>query len=186
MAKADQSKVIQFVRVRDVKAPNRANPTDAGTDWFVPEYNEDFLKDLIEANALNDLEISVAPREIDGKPAVKIVIPAHEQVKIPSGIKVWILNKNTYIQATNKSGVATKLHCVVGADTVDADYQGEVHINLLNVGSSPITLVSGQKVVQFIHKEYIDTQWQEITLEDYNKIPTTSRGAGGHGSTGNF
>jgi dUTPase len=49
---------------------------------------------------------------------------------IPSGVKVWIMDKHTYLQATNKSGVASKFHLDVMANTIDADYQGEIHINL--------------------------------------------------------
>jgi dUTPase len=41
---------------------------------------------------------------------------------IPSGIKVWIHDKHTFLQATNKSGVASKLRLDVMANTVDADY----------------------------------------------------------------
>jgi len=65
-----------------------------------------------------------------------ITIPAGEQVMIPSGIKVWINDKRTYLQATNKSGVASKYHLDVMANTIDADYQGEVHINLCNNGNT--------------------------------------------------
>lgn len=28
--------MFKFCKVRDVKTPNRANPTDAGLDFFVP------------------------------------------------------------------------------------------------------------------------------------------------------
>lgn len=178
---------VQFTKIRNVVSPSRANGNDAGTDWFVPEYDEQFLEDLIEKNSANDLEISIIPHpNKEGEKAVKIVIPPNQQVMIPSGIKVWIKNKDSYLQATNKSGIATKLRLVVGADTVDADYQGEVHINLCNIGSGYATLVSGQKAVQFIHKEYIKTVWEEISNDMYDQIETSSRGAGGFGSTGLF
>ena len=103
---------------------------------------------------------------------------------IPSGIKVWIENKQTYLQATNKSGIASKYHLDVMANTIDADYQGEVHINLCNNGNTDITIFTGEKLVQFIHQYYIDTDWNEITLDDYNKIEVSDRGDGMAGSTG--
>jgi dUTP pyrophosphatase len=78
---------------------------------------------------------------------MSITIPAGEQIMIPSGIKVWIHDKHTYLQATNKSGVASKLRLDVMANTVDADYQGEVHINLQNNGNEPVTIETGQKMV---------------------------------------
>ncbi|MFW6311013.1 MAG: hypothetical protein ACOC1K_02135 [Nanoarchaeota archaeon] len=41
---------ISFLKVRDVKSPNRAHDFDAGIDLFVPEFSIDFLKDLKEKN----------------------------------------------------------------------------------------------------------------------------------------
>lgn len=117
---------------------------------------------------------------------MEFVIPAGEQINIPSGIHVWILDKSTFLQATNKSGVASKFHLDVMANTIDADYQGEVHINLSNNGNTEITIKTGQKLVQFIHKEYIDTEWEEISTDDYAKIDKSDRGAGAFASTGSF
>ena len=93
-------------------------------------------------------------------------------------------NINTYLDANNKSGVATKYHLLVGASVVDADYQGEVHLNVHNTGNLPVTIFAGQKLVQFIHKYYINTDWQEISNEQYNEIQVSDRGAGGFGSSG--
>ena len=73
---------------------------------------------------------------------------------------------------------------VVGASVVDADYQGEVHLNLLNVGNYRIELTSGMKIVQFIHKYYINTDWEEISTDEYNNLEVSDRGAGGFGSSG--
>ena len=41
---------VWFTRTRNVKMPNRANKHDAGTDFFVPYYNQEFLVDLIKKN----------------------------------------------------------------------------------------------------------------------------------------
>ena len=172
---------IQFTKIRDVKSPNRANKHDAGTDFFIPNFNEQFLKDLAAKN--KNVFISHFIDE-EGNKAAKITIPAFRDVLIPSGIKVNIFDKNTYLAANNKSGVATKYKLDVGANVVDADYQGEVHIHLVNQSDSEVVLQTGQKVIQFIHKEYIQTYWQEITNEDYNKIEASDRGTGGFASTG--
>lgn len=181
----ETNRTVQFTKIRDVKSPVRANSHDAGSDFFVPEYTEDFLMTLIEKNTHNNLTFSVITKE-DNSEAIEIVIPEGEQVLIPSGIKVWILDKGTYLQATNKSGIASKYSLVVGANTIDADYQGEVHINLLNTSGRTVKLYSGQKVVQFIHKRYIDTAWEEITNEAYTNIGTTDRAEGGFGHTGEY
>lgn len=115
-----------------------------------------------------------------------ITIPSGEQVMIPSGIKVWINDKRTYLQATNKSGVASTYHLDVMANTIDADYQGEVHINLCNNGNTDITVQTGQKLVQFIHQIYLDTDWVEMDEKEYDEIEVSDRGDGMAGSTGTF
>ena len=46
---------VQFTRTRNVKMPNRANKHDAGTDFFVPYYNQEFLVDLIKKNTGNKI-----------------------------------------------------------------------------------------------------------------------------------
>lgn len=170
---------VDFTKCRDVKTPNRANTNDAGTDFFVPNYTQQFLEDLIKKNNSNKLYY-----QLNYDNTLSITIPAGEQVMIPSGIRVWIHDKNTYLQATNKSGVASKYHLDVMANTIDADYQGEVHINLCNNGNTDITIISGQKLVQFIHQVYIPTEWNEIPLNEYNNIEQSDRGDGMAGSTG--
>ena len=181
---------VQFTRVRNVAIPRRANRHDAGTDFFVPFYDQQFLEDMIVKNANNKIFYKpIIGKDEAGKDVVtdmEFVIPAGEQIMIPSGIKVWILDKNTYLQATNKSGVASKFHLDVMANTIDADYQGEVHINLCNNGNTDITIKCGQKLVQFIHQIYLDTDWAEISTTEYNKIAPSDRGDGMAGSTGIF
>ena len=44
------SEKIKFLIARDVKSPDRAHATDAGIDFFVPVFNEKFIKDLIDKN----------------------------------------------------------------------------------------------------------------------------------------
>lgn len=177
---------VQFTRVREVKYPNRANKHDAGTDFFVPNYDIKFLEDLIIKNTNNKIFYKPILDENNNITDLDIIIPSGEQVMIPSGIKVWINDKNTYLQATNKSGVASKYHLDVMANTIDADYQGEVHINLCNNGNTNITVRTGQKLVQFIHQIYLDTAWEELSNDDYNNIETSDRGDGMAGSTGTF
>lgn len=180
--RTDINKTVQFSKIRDVKSPNRANPTDAGTDFYMPYYSQQFLEDLIIKNANNDLRYIpvIEEKEVIG---LNVIIPAGEQINIPSGIRVWINDKNTYLEAENKSGVASKQHLAVMAKVIDADYQGEIHINLANVGNTDAIVKTGEKLTQFIHKEYIDTDWSEITEDEYKKFGVSSRGTGGFGST---
>ena len=104
----ETNKKIQFTKIRDVKSPARAHSHDAGTDFFIPEYSFEFLKDLKMKNEKNFLRY-ILDGEDDGNDnyTLRIVIPAGEQINIPSGIKVNILDKNTYLEANNKSGIAS-------------------------------------------------------------------------------
>ena len=166
---------IRFTKIRNVKSPSR-NQGDAGSDFYVPEYSEEFVKDLKEKNKDNDIVI-VPKKNL-------IYISEHSQILIPSGIKVDIIDKNTYLDFENKSGIATKKELLIGAQVIDAIYQGEVHINVHNVSNKVQSIEFGQKLAQAIHKEYRDTQWEEISNEEYNNIDKSSRGEGGFGSTG--
>lgn len=176
------NKTIQFTKIRSVKSPCRANAHDAGIDFFIPNYTPEFLKDLKEKNKSNLIGYGTFIDE-DGE-GLEIHIKPHHQVNIPSGIKVNILDKNTYLDANNKSGVATKYRLIVGAKVVDADYRGEVHLNLINTSDETVTIRTGQKIVQFIHKEYIPTVLEEISVDEYNSLESTDRGEGGFSSTG--
>ena len=181
----ETNRKIQFTKIRDVKSPNRAHSHDAGTDFFIPEYSFEFLKDLKIKNEKNFLRYILDGEDGENPNyTLRIIIPAGEQINIPSGIKVNILDKNTYLEANNKSGIASKYHLVVGACVVDADYQGEVHLNLINTGNTDIEVFSGMKIVQFIHKYYIDTDWEEISTDEYNRLDKTSRSDGGFSSSG--
>lgn len=175
---------VAFTKIRPVKSPKRAD-NDAGTDFFIPDASAEFLTVLRDKNKNNNLSYIEETRE-DGELHIKITVPAGEQILIPSGIKVWIYDKNTYLKATNKSGVASQYHFTVGANTIDADYQGEVHINLMNVGNTDVTIETGQKIVQFIHMQYIKTDWAEISEDKYAEFGVTRRGEGGFASTGKF
>ena len=181
----ETNKKIQFTKIRDVKAPNRANLNDAGMDFYIPNYSEEFLNDLKTVNAANKLKYILDGEDGENPNyTLRIIIPAGEQINIPSGIKVNIFDKNTYLEANNKSGIASKYHLVVGASVVDADYQGEVHLNLINTGNTDIEVFSGMKIIQFIHKYYIHTDLEEISVDEYNSLKVSDRRDGGFSSSG--
>jgi dUTP pyrophosphatase len=79
-----------------------------------------------------------------------------------------------------KSGVATKKQCSVGAAVVDAQYRGIVHVHLFNHSGSTVTFEAGEKVAQAVIVPVWDGQPIQVNLVDTN----TTRGAGAFGSTG--
>ena len=114
---------------------------------------------------------------------VETVIPPGGDVLIPSGIKVCVPAGYALI-AFNKSGIATKTKLTSGACVVDEDYRGEVHLHLINNGIGNQIVSPGQKILQFILIEVNYENTEEISVDEYNDLPATSRGTGGFGSTG--
>jgi dUTP pyrophosphatase len=101
---------------------------------------------------------------------------------IPSGIKVKIPEGYSLI-AFNKSGVSVKKGLDVLACVIDEDYQGEIHLNLVNTGLYAVHIGPGEKILQFILLSvlYADPVEKEET-ELYDEV--SERGAGAFGSTG--
>ena len=111
-----------------------------------------------------------------------IVLKPQESCLIPSGIKVEVPNNHVLI-AFNKSGVAVNKKLHVGACVIDCGYQGEVHINLTNIGLINQELYPGDKIIQFVLLQLGEYTVVEVSEgELYNK--TSIRGEGGFGSTG--
>lgn len=155
---------LHFVKVTNVRTPERGTTESAGIDFFIPE------------NMLGHPNYSIDAAGLVVLPGKSILIPSGIHVKIPKG---WAL------VATNKSGIATKKGLSVGACLVDSDYQGEVHIHLFNTTNETITLLVGEKVVQFVLTEVALVQPEEInSLETLYSMAESERGTGGFGSTG--
>lgn len=111
-------------------------------------------------------------------------IALHQSILIPSGIKVK-LPEGYALVANNKSGVATKKQLIFGAAVVDEDYQGEIHLHLINTGHVTAVITPGDKIIQFILEKQEYASVIEVSSEEelFNGV-VTERGAGGFGSTG--
>lgn len=108
------------------------------------------------------------------QPGCHLAIPSGICVDVPSGYA---------LMAYEKSGVATKTGLIAGARVVDAGYQGEVHIHLINPTNKPVTVNRGQKIVQFVLMPVVCSGLIEVPAgEIYTE--ESSRGIGRFGSTG--
>lgn len=164
---------IKYVKVRDVKSPERGTSVAAGTDFFVPyDFN-------------------------DGKPFT--LEPQHD-ILIKSGIRAS-LPPGTMWMGADKSGVATSKTAMtlagntpkpnnprsslkVGAKIIDEDYQGEIGLHVINIGNLSETITPGQKIVQFILVPIIYPELLECETVAEVFPEKTERGEGGFGSTG--
>ncbi|CAB4219234.1 Dut dUTPase [uncultured Caudovirales phage] len=110
-----------------------------------------------------------------------ILLPGNSAL-IPTGIKADIPT-GYMLTAFNKSGVATKQLLIKGAEVCDEDYQGEIHIHVINVGTTDQLITPGQKLIQFVLVPVFYDIIEDVPFEElYSE--TTERGEGGFGSTG--
>jgi dUTP pyrophosphatase len=170
---------IKFLKTRDVKNPDRANRYDAGIDFYVPVFNHSFIKALGEKNPWQ-AELKVMNLLEDKC----FFLPPHQKVLIPSGIKCRMTDNQRALIAFNKSGVASKLGLVTGACVVDFEYQGEIHINVINTTDKPVMIEENQKLMQFVELPIITSEI--ILVEDEDTLfngEITTRGASGFGDS---
>jgi dUTPase len=165
---------IKFLKTRSVKSPSRSNKYDAGIDFYVPEFTEQFKKDLLSKNPHIEYDA-------DGD----LILRGHQRILIPSGIHCQMADNGRALIAANKSGVATKTGIIFGAQVVDFEYQGEIHISLINTGEFKTVITPGMKIIQFLEMPVFNS---EIYIDDQNKPESfynneTTRGADGFGST---
>ena len=165
----------------DVKAPVR-DAGNAGVDFFIPNYNETFME-AFEAKNIDDNAFICT--NADGKTVVRIM--PHGRANIPSGIRSFI-PANVALEAQNKSGIASKYGLVYGASVVDANYQGIIHISLINTTDQSVDLPLGMKAVQFLPR-LIDISpievYNNMSLDEFYKdFEFSNRGEGAFGSTG--
>ena len=143
---------FRFIKVREVVSPNRANPNDAGLDFYVPTnlYPEDIHdKNEFDSNGyILDMPFNEnSVRHIALKPGHRILIP--------SGIQGLLEPPASMLMAANKSGIATKKGLIFTAEIVDSPYVGEIHIGIYNTSQEIQVIEAGQKLVQFIHVPFI-------------------------------
>lgn len=112
----------------------------------------------------------------------EITLNPGQSALIPSGIKAQIPS-GYMLTAFNKSGVATKQTLIRGAEVCDEDYQGEIHIHVINVGEKPQRIEPGQKLIQFILVPVFYDSVEEVQIDQLFDS-ATARGEGGFGSTG--
>lgn len=172
---------FRFIKVREVKSPNRANPNDAGLDFYVPTNLT-----IDQLNSCNPIE---AGYSTDGSyNGIKNIYlnPGH-RILIPSGIRGLLEPSQSMLMAANKSGIATKKGLIFTAEIVDSPYTGEIHIGVYNTSKLVQAIEAGKKLVQFIHVPIFITEPEEITEELYNQVAQNwgSRGSKGFGSSDN-
>lgn len=150
--------LIDYFKLRDsALEPVRANPSDAGLDVFYCPSDE---RDSIRINA--------------GESAI-----------LETGLKFGIPH-GFMLEVKNRSSIASKRRLIVGACVVDPGYNGELFVNLLNIGNTSQVIESGTKIAQVVMVPIIHFRARKIMTDTlYNSgICISNRGTGGFGSSG--
>tara|TARA_Y100000592_G_scaffold14198_1_gene20193 strand:+ start:18505 stop:18951 length:447 start_codon:yes stop_codon:yes gene_type:complete len=114
----------------------------------------------------------------------EVEVDPGESVIIPTGLKFGIPH-GYMLQVMNRSSIAAKRSLMVGAHVIDSGYDGEVFINLHNVGEKRQTVRYGDKIAQLVMVPVVAFRPQLIGDDLYRQAITISnRGDGALGSTG--
>ena len=84
-------------------------------------------------------------------------------------------------QIRPRSGLAIKhgITCLNSPGTIDADYRGEVGVELVNLSREDFVVQPGDRIAQMIIAKCEQGEFEEVTVLD-----ETERGDGGYGHTG--
>lgn len=171
---------LKYTKVREVKSPVRGTSVAAGIDFFVPTSID---KKTFESKC-KTTGCDVFCEYDENENLVKIILHPGESVMIPSGIKMKVPRGHALV-FMNKSGIGAKKQLDVLACVIDEDYEGEVHINLVNSGKNVQCIEAGDKIVQGLILPINYAMPEEIgTIEELYAGSDSSRGEGGFGSTG--
>lgn len=102
----------------------------------------------------------------------RALIPTGLYIELPAGYEA---------QIRTRSGLAIK-HGIVSLNspgTVDADYRGEICVELINLSRDPYTIYPGERIAQMIVAKH-----ENVKFEIVDKLSETERGKGGFGHTG--
>jgi len=152
--------ILQYYMIHgNVFAPTRSNPSDAGLDLrWSPE------------------DASVTALRIE----------AGESILVPTGCR-FAIPHGYMMEIKNRSSMAAKRQLIVGACVVDSGYDGEVFVNLHNIGHTCQIIDPGDKVAQAVIVPVVQARFVASDSPDiYEWYPITisNRGDGALGSTG--
>ena len=151
--------ILEYAKIRvDAMAPTRANPSDAGLDVYYSPKDLDWSGFLID-------------------PGESKIIPTGLRFGVPHGFM---------LEVKNRSSVAAKRSLLVGACVVDPGYDGELFVNLHNVGKESQFIAAGDKIAQVVMIPVVHFRACESEsgdLYNWEQIAISERGDGALGST---
>jgi len=151
--------ILQYYMLPGSKFPPlRAHPSDAGLDLV---YNPPNPADEV---------MTIQPGE-------SVLLHTGCHFAIPHGYMMEIKNRSSW---------AAKRQLLVGACVVDSGYDGEVFVNLHNIGTEPRTVMHGDRIAQAVVVPVVPVRWvasETPDIYDWYPITISDRGEGALGST---
>jgi dUTP pyrophosphatase len=110
----------------------------------------------------------------------ELTIPPGERALVATGIAI-ALPEGYEAQIRPRSGLALRsgVTLVNTPGTIDADYRGEIQIIMINHGAEPFLVRRGDRIAQMIVAPVCRVQWDLKAA-----LPSSARGSGGFGHTG--
>jgi dUTP diphosphatase len=139
-----------------------------------------------------DRDLPMPSRAHDGDAGIDLfsavdveLAPGHREL-VPTGVAVAIPYGMVGL-VHPRSGLAARvgLSIVNSPGTIDAGYRGEIKVSLINLDpEQPIIVHRGDRIAQLIVQRVELPELVEVTSFDEAGLAHTSRGDGGHGSSG--
>jgi dUTP pyrophosphatase len=113
-----------------------------------------------------------------------IVIRPGDGKVIPTGLRFGVPH-GYMLEVKNRSSVAVKRSLIVGACVIDSGYDGEVFINLHNIGKCVQIIEPGDKIAQLVMIPVVHFRPLEASGDSLydNPITISDRDGGALGST---
>ncbi|MDR2485603.1 MAG: dUTP diphosphatase [Treponema sp.] len=109
-----------------------------------------------------------------------LIISPLQRVRVPTGL-VFEIPEGYEAQVRPRSGLAFRQGITVlnAPGTIDSDYRGELEVILINAGTEPFTLKSGDRIAQLVIAPV-----SKAVIVKSGSLSATIRGTCGFGSTG--
>ncbi|OBF97127.1 deoxyuridine 5'-triphosphate nucleotidohydrolase Dut [Mycolicibacterium flavescens] len=118
--------------------------------------------------------------------ALDVELAPGERALVPTGIAVAIPHGMVGL-VHPRSGLAARvgLSIVNSPGTIDAGYRGEIKVSLINLDpQAPIVVNRGDRIAQLLVQRVELPELVEVTSFDEAGLGESTRGVGGHGSSG--
>lgn len=101
---------------------------------------------------------------------------------IPTGLAMYLADASLAAMILPRSGLGHKHGVVLGnlVGLIDSDYQGQLMVSAWNRGQTPFVIEPMARIAQLVVVPVVQVQWQTVV----EFTTSSTRGAGGYGSTG--